>query len=231
MESKLKTLKGEKRETNYVDYDSSRTVSLEPAEKPVKVEYFQRETLKDGVLSSSSFTQEASTNWSTEEVLETKPNVSRSPEQVRDPRIGKLGDFWLGQVAGCIRKRRGKRKRKDCGREAKEGSVGDSDFVGPIDIVAESLESKETSTSDNRSAKCNILDPRRGARKEGLDDLERIFYSVMENRSAHVFLHRLDGQVIDHTLSFVFIYVAISVSNSDAKSGLKEWKISYMTVL
>ncbi|OWM91278.1 uncharacterized protein LOC116202426 isoform X2 [Punica granatum] len=194
LQSKLKTLMAKKEESDQVEYDSSRTVSLEPVQKPNQVESFRRDSLKDGLLSSSSFTQETSMNWSAEEVLETKPNISESFDQRRDPRIGMLGDLYLGQVSGCIRKKRGKRKRKDCGREAKEGSVGESEFVGPIDVVAESRESKETSTSDNGSAKCDKVDLGRGLRKEGLDDLMRIFSSVVEHKSARVFLQWLDGQ-------------------------------------
>ncbi|KAK4753240.1 hypothetical protein SAY87_022038 [Trapa incisa] len=196
LESKLKILRDEEGENNYVDYDSSRTVSLELVKKPVKVEYVQTKKLKDGALSlsSSSFTLQASSNWSTEEVLETKPNVSELTERVRDPMIDKLGGFFLARATGCVKKRRGKRKRKDCGREVKEGSVGDNDFVGLNDIVAESFESKETSTSDNGSAKCNLLDPRRGLGKDGVDDLMRIFCSVADHRNSLGFFHLLHGQ-------------------------------------
>ncbi|KAK4796310.1 hypothetical protein SAY86_028636 [Trapa natans] len=110
LELKLNTLRGEKGENNYVDYDS----------RQVKIEYFQRETLKDKILSSSSFTPQGSTDWSTEKALETKPNISQSAEQVRDSIINNLGDFFLARATGCVKKRRGRRKRKDRGREVKE---------------------------------------------------------------------------------------------------------------
>lgn len=204
LESKLESLKAEKMDACYLDNDSSQMESPAPFQKSREVESFSKETSKDG-LSAGSFTQDTRTNWShecqipaavTSEDMETKPEISESFKQEKISSSEKLGETSSG-LGGRIRGRRGKRKRKDCTRDVKEGSVGESDFLGSTD-VASVFRCKEISVAghDQVVASSGIDDSNRvcSGREESAD-LMGIFYSIMENENATVFRGRHDSQV------------------------------------
>ena len=204
LESKLESLKAEKTDGSRVDYDSSQTESALPCLKSEGVEFSSKDTYKDG-LSASSFTQEAETNWGPDcqipaavpaEEMDSKPGDSLTSEREKVSSIDKLADtFRRGQLQS-IRKRRGKRKRKDCSKDAKEGSVGESEFLGPAD-VANASQCKETSASNSAqiARSSGVEDHSRGSSKGRIDDIMGIFSSVAENDCASVFRRRLDSQV------------------------------------
>ncbi|XWS12710.1 hypothetical protein CRYUN_Cryun37aG0113600 [Craigia yunnanensis] len=203
LESKLESLKAEKTDDSRVDYDSSQTESALPCLKSEGVEFSSKDTYKDG-LSAGSFTQEAETNWGPDcqipaavpsEEMDSKPGDSLTSEREKISSIDKLADTFCGGQLHSIRKRRGKRKRKDCSKDAKEGSVGESEFLGPAD-VANASRHKETSTSNSAqiARSSSVEDQSRGSSKEGIDDIMGIFSSVAENDCASVFRRRLDSQ-------------------------------------
>lgn len=76
------------------------------------------------------------------------------------------------EKGGTIRKRRGKRKRKDGNWDVKEGIV-ESEHLGSSSGCGQTLQSNGVS-----------------------DDLVGIFNSITENQYALVFRRRLDSQVI-----------------------------------
>ena len=204
LESKLESLKAEKTDGSRVDYDSSQTESARPCLKSEGLEFSSKDTYKDG-LSASSFTQEAETNWGPDcqipaavpaEEMDSKPGGSLTSKREKISSIDKLADTLCGGQLQCIRKRRGKRKRKDCSKDAKEGSVGESEFLGPAD-VANASQCKETSASNSAqiARSSGVEDQSRGSRKERIDDIMGIFSSVAENDCASVFRRRLDSQV------------------------------------
>ncbi|PPR80762.1 hypothetical protein GOBAR_AA39954 [Gossypium barbadense] len=163
LESKVEGLKAEKKDDSQVIYGSSQTESAIPCLKSEGIEFSSKEKCKDR-LSASSFTQEAETNW--------PPHCQipvAVPAEVMDVKQG----------------RRGKRKRKDCSKNAKEGSVGESEFLGPAD-VANALWCKETSASSE--------DQNRGSSSEVIDDIMGIFSSIAKNDCTSVFRRRLDSQ-------------------------------------
>lgn len=130
------------------------------------------------------------------EEIETKLEALHSLEQDKVPIIENFADHAYGRQGGTLKKRRGKRKRKDCSRDVKEGSVGESGFLDSTDAVTVSR-SKENSTSDcceaSRSSGSN--DQNGGSGKDGIDDLMRVFSSILEHKSASTFRRRLDSQV------------------------------------
>ncbi|KAK3028515.1 hypothetical protein RJ639_038583 [Escallonia herrerae] len=203
LESKLESLKAEKGNDNQVCYSSSRTESTVPLPKTEGIRSFDRDTPKDG-FSAGSFTQDYGTNWlpgceipTVASAPETEtPEVEESFERERVLSIKKVAETSSEQ-GGMLRKRRGKRKRKDCAKEAKEGSIGESDNLGSTNVVSAS-HGMETSTSNCgqtiRSFKIE------GSNKDlfsgGSGNLVNIFISVAENKHAFVFRHRLDSQVM-----------------------------------
>ncbi|OMO65070.1 hypothetical protein COLO4_31546 [Corchorus olitorius] len=221
LESKLESLKAEKKDDSRV-YDSSQTESAMPCVKSEGIEF----SSKDG-LSAGSFTQEAQTNWSPDsqipaavpaEELDSKPGDSPTSERERVSSIDKLVDTFCGRQLRSVRKRRGKRKRKDCSKDVKEGSVGESEFLGPADVasasrgketsvskeseflgpadVASASQGKETSVSNSPqiARPSGVEDQSRDSSKEGMGDIMGIFSSVAENDCASVFRRRLDSQ-------------------------------------
>lgn len=205
LESKLEFLKAEGINDSNVGYDSSQTESLVPFQKSDGVESSSKETSKDG-LSAGSFTQETRTNWSPEcqvpasasvEDVETKPEVPLSPKQEKVSNIATLAEaFCMGQ-GGSIRRRRGKRKRKSCSKDVKEGSVGESDFWGSTDVLSVArCKENSTSSSGQTGRGFEIDDKSRDLSKDGVaPNLMEIFNSIAENKCASVFRRRLDSQV------------------------------------
>lgn len=204
LESKLETLKAERGNDCHVDYFSSQTESPVPFQKFEAVVSSSKETSKDG-LSAGSFTRETQTNWSPEsqipaaapaEEMDAKPEVSRSSEQEKVSSIEKLTDIVCGGQIGTLRRRRGKRKRKYCHRDFKEGSVGESDVWGVTDtLTASRCKENSTSESGHISRSCGVDDLSGSPRKDSIEDLRRTFESVSQNEGASVFRRRLDSQV------------------------------------
>ncbi|CAK9136643.1 unnamed protein product [Ilex paraguariensis] len=202
LKSKLESLKTEREHYDQVEYGSSQTESPVPILKSEGIEFWVKETSKDG-LSAGSFTQDAQTNWSlvcqippveSNAEMERKPEFSGSCEHENLLCIKKPGEA-NNEQEGPVRKRRGKRKRKDCKRAAKEGSIGESDNVGSTNVASTS-QCKEISVSDcGRTIRSSGLDSDNkdsyGVRS---DDLLGIFYSVAVNDNALVFRHKLDSQ-------------------------------------
>lgn len=203
LQSKLETLKAEKGDDCHIDYCSSQMESPVPFQKSEGVESSGKETSKDG-LSAGSFTQEIRMNWSPEcqipeavlsKEMKTKPEILAPSEKEEAPTMEIMG----GGRTGSIKKRRGKRKRKDCNRDVKEGSVGESDFFGSAEAVIASR-CKENWTSDSgptvKSSDVNDCNQVSSGLENvrSSDDLMGIFNSVLQHENAHVFRHRLDSQ-------------------------------------
>nr|XP_023917761.1 uncharacterized protein LOC112029306 [Quercus suber] len=201
LESKLEFLKAEKWDGCHVGYGSIRTESPVPFQKSEGVESSGKEISKDG-LSAGSFTQETRKSWSPEcqipgvmptEEVETKPETSESSEQEKVSGIKKLVETLYGGRGGGVRKRRGKRKRKYCSRDVKEGSVGESEFLGLADVLIPSR-CKENSISNSGEVARSSGTDNRSLSKDGIDVLMEIYNSLLENKSASVFRRRLDSQ-------------------------------------
>lgn len=212
LESKLETLKAERGNDCHVDYFSSQTESPVQFQKSEAVVSSSKETSKDG-LSAGSFTRETRTNWSPEsetpataqaEEMDAKPEVSRSSEQEKVSSIEKLTEIVCGGQIGTLRRRRGKRKRKYCNKDFKEGSVSESDVWGVADTLNASW-CKENSTSESGhiSRSCGVVDQSGSQGKDSIEDLRRTFEYVAQNESASVFRRRLDSQVYDLIYTYI----------------------------
>ncbi|TYH71368.1 hypothetical protein ES332_D05G181200v1 [Gossypium tomentosum] len=193
LESKVEGLKAEKRDDSEVIYGSSQTESAIPCLKSEGIEFSSKGKCKDG-LSAGSFTQEAETTWPPHclipvavpaEVMDVKQGASLTSEREQISSIDKLFGTFCGGRFLSIRKRRGKRKRKDCSKNAKEGSVGESEFLDPADVANASW-CKETSASSEGQ--------NRGSSSEVIDDIMGIFSSIAKNDCMSVFRRRLDSQ-------------------------------------
>lgn len=204
LESKLETLKAERGDDCQVDNDCSQTESPVPCQKSDAVVCSSKETSKDG-LSAGSFTRETRTHWSpvsqipaavAAEDMETKTEGLLSSEQEKVSSSEKITAIVCGGQVGSLKKRRGKRKRKDCSRDVKEGSVGESDFLGVPDAKPVSRRKENSTPVSGQFARSSGADDQSGGlRKDSIDDIKGVFESVAQNESAFVFRHRLDSQV------------------------------------
>lgn len=189
LESKLESLKAgnnENRDERHVDKKLHVT-----SQKLERVESSTKETSKDG-LSAGSFTPETRTNWSPED-METKPEVSHSTEQVKVLNVDMfINTIYEGQV-GSLKKPRGKRKRKDCGRNMKEASVGESDLLDSADVVSWCKESS-TSNCGEVAKSCGVDNLSRHLKKDLVEDMMEILDSIFETKGASAFRRRLDSQ-------------------------------------
>ncbi|XP_020221280.1 uncharacterized protein LOC109803972 [Cajanus cajan] len=200
LESKLESLKAgknEKRDDCHVDKGSGHPKLHVASQKLERVESSTKETSKDG-LSAGSFTHETRTNWSPEcplpaEDMEAKPEVSHSTEQDKVLSVDKLAHTIYEGHGGSFRKRRGKRKRKDCGRNMKEASVGESDLLDSADVVSRCKESS-TSNCGEVAKSCGADDQNRNLKKERVENIMEILDSVFETKGASAFRRRLDSQ-------------------------------------
>ncbi|XP_061363053.1 uncharacterized protein LOC133306705 [Gastrolobium bilobum] len=203
LESKLEFLKAGKNEEKddcHVDNGSGSPELPVPSQKLERVESSTKDTSKDG-LSAGSFTHETRTNWSPEchvaavsaEDMETKPEVSPSTEQVKVLNVDKLAHTIYEGQGGTLKKRRGKRKRKGCGINIKEASVGESDLLDSADVVSWC---KESSTSNcGEVAKSSGLDDQnRNLKKDETENMMEILDSIFETKGASAFRRRLDSQ-------------------------------------
>lgn len=203
LETKLETLKAEKGGDSQVNYASSQTESPLTSQKSEGLESFSKES-KDG-LSAGSFTLETRTSWSAEcqipstvsaEETERKPELLHTSEMLKESTIEELVDNLHGRQGRILKKRRGQRKRKDCSRDIKESSVGESGFLDSPDATT-AFRSKENTTSDcgEVSRSSGLDNPIRGTKKDGIDDLLKVFNSIVEHKCASTFRRRLDSQV------------------------------------
>ncbi|KAL6201135.1 hypothetical protein ACLB2K_024850 [Fragaria x ananassa] len=198
LESKLESLKADKRVGGCMNNGSGQTESPIPSQKSEGRYPSAKEIHKDEP-SAGSFTYVALTSCSPEchipatasaEDADTKREVSQPSMREKIS----IGAFY-GGLGGTLRKRRGKRKRKDCTRDVKEVSVGESGFLDPADALT-ALRCIEHSTSESREhlGSSGAGDWNRGLIKDGTNNLLDVFNKILEHKSASVFRHRLDSQ-------------------------------------
>ncbi|KAL1210794.1 hypothetical protein V5N11_005611 [Cardamine amara subsp. amara] len=189
LESKLQSLKSESNdECHQNNYDSSRTLSLEPSPKSEGGgECTSKDTSKD-LSSVGSFTQQelTITNWSPEAKTEAPAIIEQEKKEknVLHSDIFESVYGGGGQVLPSMRKKRGKRKRKDCsvGKEVTE--VSDLlDSSADIAIVSRCKEGASTSNSQSRGH--GLALPK---------ELMKIYNTITQNECALVFRRRLDSQ-------------------------------------
>ncbi|KAL2341940.1 hypothetical protein Fmac_009880 [Flemingia macrophylla] len=203
LESKLESLKAgknEKRDDCHVDKGSDHPKLHVASQKLERVESSTKETSKDG-LSAGSFTHETRTNWSSEyplpavsaEDVGTKPEASHSTEQDKVLSVDKLAHTVYEGQGRSFKKRRGKRKRKDCSRNMKEASVGESDLLDSADVVSRCKESS-TSNCGEVAKSCGVDDQNRNLKMEWVENIKEILDSVFETKGASAFRRRLDSQ-------------------------------------
>ncbi|XP_027917164.1 uncharacterized protein LOC114176345 isoform X1 [Vigna unguiculata] len=198
LELKLESLKtgmDEKRVDCHVDDGSvgpELHVSLEKLDRVVPS---AKEMSKDG-LSAGSFTHESQTNWSHEckvpamscEDVETKPEVSGSTEQEKVLNVDKSTHTIYEGQGGCLKKRRGKRKRKDCGKNTNEASVRESDLSA--DVCKES----STSNCDEIEKSSGKDEAKANFKKDEIKDLMELLDSFLSVQGASAFCRRHDSQ-------------------------------------
>ncbi|CAI9087553.1 OLC1v1021649C4 [Oldenlandia corymbosa var. corymbosa] len=202
LESKIKNLKTKKKPLHKADCGSDETESPVAMLRSEGNDSSLKETSKDE-LSAGSFTLDTRTSCSLDQQVPPVQSSSgpymkqenlESFEEEKGSIMGKLADV-NNREGVTPRKRRGKRKRKDCSAEAKEGSVAESDNLGSNNVVPNSLR-KETSTSGvDQTIKFVSRDgDEKGSCPTMNDSLIGIFNSIAEHKVAFVFRHRLDSQ-------------------------------------
>jgi len=166
-----------------------------------RVESSTKETSKDG-LSAGSFTHETATNWSPKcllpsvpvQDLETKPEVLHSTKQLKVLNVDKLAYTIYEGEGGSFKKRRGKRKRKDCGKNTKEGSIAESVLLDSVDVMSWCKESSTSNQSEVAKSR-GVNYQNRNLKKGRVEDMMKILDSICETKCASAFRHRLDSQV------------------------------------
>ena len=203
--SKLEVLKDEKNEKKDDCQNGLESpVSHLPSQKLVRVESSAKETSKEG-LSIGSFTHETRTNWSPESQVpaassddnETKPEVSQPTEHAKVLNGDNL-ELTLYEIqVGCRKKRRGKRKRKDCGSNIMEvASIEESDLLDSVDVMSWCKESFTSNCGEVAKSSADVDDKKRkNSKKHSAEDMIKILDSIFETEGASAFRRRLDGQV------------------------------------
>ncbi|XP_004505000.1 uncharacterized protein [Cicer arietinum] len=193
----LKADKNEKRDDCRVDNDSVGLELQVPLQKSERVESSTKEMSKDG-LSAGSFTHQSQTNWSHEchipamssEDMEIKPEGSGSIEHEKVLNVDKLTHTLYETQGGSFKKRRGKRKRKDCGRKINEASVRESDFSFDASWFKES----STSNCGEVVKSSGITEENTKLKKDEMKDMMEILDSVLEIKGAFAFCRKHDSQ-------------------------------------
>ncbi|KAL2343980.1 hypothetical protein Fmac_005265 [Flemingia macrophylla] len=176
LESKLESVEAdgnEKTDCCRVDDGSDGQGLQVPYQRLVTAKSSAKEMSKD----AGSFTRETETNWS----RDSKPEVSESPEQEKVLNVGKPALTVDEGQEGGMRNRRGKRKRKDSGRNVNDLSADvckESSISNCGEIVKSSGVNKENAN----------------LKKDGIKDLMEIVDSVMVVRGSSAFCRRLDSQ-------------------------------------
>ncbi|KAH6763957.1 hypothetical protein C2S51_015206 [Perilla frutescens var. frutescens] len=199
LESKIKSMEGEKPHSKQGDYGLSETESPLPALDSEATESISRQT-SNGENSVGSFTKETSTraSWLCDRQhqaveTDTMPSTSACSEQGKSPGTEKFSE--VGYENGVInRKKRSQRKRKDCSRAVIERSVGESDNLGSSNVVS-TTKKEEASTNECERVRISATNYHYGGsnaiRKQSLIE---IFESVAKSEPAAVFRHRMDSQ-------------------------------------
>ncbi|KAL2932129.1 Bromodomain-containing protein 8 [Bienertia sinuspersici] len=203
LETRLETLKAEKA---VCSYGCSTAESSEPLFKSGGNESTGKEASRDG-SSAGSFTQETQTNWlpqchaTTAEPSEKgceKKTESFDPSLRLEkfPSIDKLAETMRLEYGVSIRRRRGKRRRKDLSKDGKEGSVGENNLIYSPDFMTTTSQTKEKMNSGQVKPVISTVskDENLCTSKEGVDVFMKILDSIMENEHASVFRRRLDSQ-------------------------------------
>ena len=193
-------MNNEKRDDYHVENGLALPELHAPPQKLERVESSPKEASKDG-LSAGSFTHETRANWSPEcqvpavssEDMETKPEVAKSAEQEKVLDVDKLEDTIDEGKGVTFKKRRGMRKRKDCGRNTIEASVPESDILVSVDVSW----CKESSTSncDDIAKSSGMDEDNTNMKKDGIQDMMEILDSILETKGASAFRRRHDSQV------------------------------------
>ncbi|KAL1365083.1 hypothetical protein HN51_013181 [Arachis hypogaea] len=202
LESKLESLKAVKNENIddcHVGDGSAGPELHAPPQKMARVESSAKETSKDG-LSAGSFTHETRPNWSTEcqvpavssEDVETKPEVARSTDHEKDLDVDKVEQTIDEGKGVSLKKRRGTRKRKDCGKNANEASGPESDNLVSID--ASRCKESSTSNCDDVAKSSGIGEDNTNPKKDGIQEMMETLDSILETKGASAFRRRHDSQ-------------------------------------
>ncbi|XP_020692070.1 uncharacterized protein LOC110106481 isoform X1 [Dendrobium catenatum] len=121
LQSKLESLTAEKEsDCNNLDYFTSRSQSISPADVANGADYFCKEASIDG-LSAGSFTRNTERDWAPE--IEIAASCSLQDD---DYRIEMASNLCADFGSGNFRRKRDPRKRKPC-NSFKEASVGESE--------------------------------------------------------------------------------------------------------
>ncbi|XP_016559930.1 uncharacterized protein LOC107859428 isoform X2 [Capsicum annuum] len=228
LQLKIESLKAERERSGQLDYGLSHTESPAPLTKSEDIEFSVKEEAKDG-LSAGSFTLDIRTNQSPESQVPAIPSATEtvvklepleSWEQDKAPSTSKVTEAANGN-GGAVRKRRGKRRRKDSVWDAKEGSIEDSDNVCSTSLASTS-HCKEILTSCDQSIRHSAVSNHRGCLSRFRnDDLMRIFNSITQHEAAMVFRHRLDSQKRARYKKIIRRHMDIET----ARSRLANWSI------
>ncbi|XP_021726375.1 uncharacterized protein LOC110693556 [Chenopodium quinoa] len=204
LETKLETLKSEKAVCSYADLGCSAAESLEPLVKSGENESSGKDVSRDG-SSAGSFTQEtrensipqcqAAATEASVEKRERKPVVLEPCIRLEKfPGIDKIAETMLLEHGVHIKKKRGKRRRKEMNKDGKGGSVGENNLRCSPDIMITVANEKVTKGNVQPviAPDANVQNP--CTSEQGMDEFVKILDSIMENEHASVFRRRLDSQ-------------------------------------
>lgn len=192
LESKLESLKGgENDKRDGCDVDNVDNGSVGPklhvaSHKLERVESSTKDnTSKDG-LSAGSFTHQTLPSVPVQH-FETKPHTLLN--------VDKLAYAVYEGEGGSFKKRRGKRKRKDCGKNTKEPSMAESVLLDSVDVMSWCKESSTSNYSEVAKSSGVNYQNRNLKKSSRVEDMMKILDSIFETKCASAFRRRLDSQV------------------------------------
>ncbi|QCD76703.1 hypothetical protein DEO72_LG1g324 [Vigna unguiculata] len=191
LESKLESLKGgENDKRDGCDVDNVDNGSVGPklhvaSHKLERVESSTKDnTSKDG-LSAGSFTHQTLPSVPVQH-FETKPHTLLN--------VDKLAYAVYEGEGGSFKKRRGKRKRKDCGKNTKEPSMAESVLLDSVDVMSWCKESSTSNYSEVAKSSGVNYQNRNLKKSSRVEDMMKILDSIFETKCASAFRRRLDSQ-------------------------------------
>ncbi|XP_038981676.1 uncharacterized protein LOC103721472 isoform X2 [Phoenix dactylifera] len=192
LQSKLESLSAERQSDCNFEYDSRRMESPSPTENAGDIDSSSKDISKDG-SSAGSFTLETGGNWSSG--CQILASVSSQENDLKmelsaDSGKDKAGIRNFESGLGIVKKKRGKRKRRDC-TIVKEVSMGYSETVSSAACI------DREGSSEGFKQDVLPLHEESGACAGGENtnvDLAGIMNSIMEHKDVSIFHCRLESQ-------------------------------------
>ncbi|KAH0454303.1 hypothetical protein IEQ34_016227 [Dendrobium chrysotoxum] len=213
LQSKLETLTAEKEsDCNNLDYVTSRTQSISPADVANGADYFCKEASIDG-LSAGSFTRNTDRDWAPESEIAASCSLQDDDFKMRlhdDYRIEMASNLYADFGSGNFRRKRGPRKRKHC-NIFKETSVGESETRS----CAVKIDREDSSEGCMPSSeKFSVVQ-----QEEPVVDLAGIVDTISKHKDASILRYKIEKQKNSKYKKLIRRHVDLETISSGISNG------------